>query len=339
MKFVSVIVVLVVAAVSASVLYLVFANGAGGSSPPRAVIPTRAPPVANPSPTPLPSTWMDGLATSRGAEPIEISCLDRNGDGRLDGSDSGDLAGLDIPLVAGQACQSAASRRDFYAGPPSDDARYNCGAAFAPVLLVSVASAGSNLLDPSSGESMGVLDIVRDLQTRLGDAGIATDTLLATSAVFGADLPQTRMEQWLTHAMAQRLDALPCLRAVMFGHSHGGVTVTSVTAALDDRFASRMFGVLLDRSEALYDRAASEMPTKTRIFNVFQLNEGWHGVRILQTNVTNDDVSTQRSPVAPSEGGGGIALVDHKTVDDAFFVKRQVEDAVMTWLTGAPSAP
>jgi hypothetical protein len=339
MKFASDTAVVIVAAVSAAVLYLVFANGAGGSSTVTAIIPTHTPAPAEPTPTPLPVTWTDGLETSRGGEPIEISCLDRNGDGRLNAADGGldgggDLAGLDIPLVAGQACKDAEHQRDFYAGPPSDPSNYNCDAPKPPVLIVSAASAGSNLLDPTSGESMGLLDIVRALQQRLSDEGTASDTILATSAVFGADLPQTRMEQWLEHEISQRLDAMPCLRAVIMGHSHGGVTVTSVTAALDDRYSARMFGVTIDRSTALYDRNATEMPAKTEIFNVFQLNEGWHGEKIDLPNFANLDASTARAPVAPSDGGGGLALVSHKTLDDAPMVQTAIEDAVMSWVSG-----
>jgi hypothetical protein len=37
--------------------------------------------------------------------------------------------------------------------------------------------------------------------------------------------------------------------------------------------------------------------------------------------------------VAPSDGGGGLALVSHKTLDDAPRVQQQIEDAVMAWLT------
>jgi hypothetical protein len=334
MKFASAIVIVIVAAVSAAVLYLVFANGAGGSSTVTAIIPTHTPAPAAPTPTPLPVTWIDGLETSRGGESIQISCLDRNGDGRLNAADSSDLAGLDIPLVAGQACQDPEHRRDFYAGPPSDPANYNCDGAKAPVLLVSAASAGSNLLDPTSGESMGLLDIVRALQQRLSTKGIASDTILATSAVFGADLPQTRMEQWLKHEVSRRFDAMPCLRAVIMGHSHGGVTVTSVMAALDDGYSGRMFGVAIDRTTALYDRNATELPAKAEVFNVFQLNEGWHGEKIDLPNFTNLDASAARAPVAPSDGGGGLALVSHKTLDDAPLVQSAIEDAVMSWVSG-----
>jgi hypothetical protein len=328
---------LLLAAGSALVIYLVFANSSspGGAT---ALIPTRTPSPApvSATPTPFPHEWSAALHASRGAEAILISCLDHNGDGRLDGADSAELAGLSIPLVAGKACNDPQHHRDFYAGPPSDSAAYSCVAVKRPLLIVAVGSAGSELLDTSSGESPGELQIVAALQDRAAAEGIATDTVLATSAVFGADQPQTRMEQWLEHDLRARLDALPCLRAVMIGHSHGAVTVTSVTAALDGAYAARLFGVLIDRTTALYDRPAAEYPSRTPLLNIFQTNEGWHGEKLDLANATNFDASKEQAPIAPSDGGGGPALVSHKTLDDSPVVQQLIEDAVTAWLTANP---
>jgi len=324
-----------IAIAAAAALYLLFANGSGTSRGASPVIPTRTSTAVVPTPTPLPRTWMDGLRSSTGGKALQISCLDRNGDQRLNAADGYDLAGLDIPLVPAKACVDADRRRDFYTGPPSDASRYTCAARKPPVLLVAVASAGSNLLDPAAGESMGVLQMIDALQQRTARAGIATDAILAISAVWGADFPQTRMEQWLEHEISRQLDALPCLRAVIIGHSHGGTAVTSVTAALDARYASRLYGVTIDRTIVLYDRAATELPAKTRVFNVYQTNEGWHGVAIDLPNFQNVDASQERAPIAPSDGGGGLALVSHKTLDDSPAVQKRIEDAVMAWLASA----
>jgi hypothetical protein len=332
MKFGALSAALLLAAGSALIIYLVFSNSSSPGSA-TALLPTHTPVPLSPTATPFPREWAAALHASRGAEPILISCLDRNADGSLDGADSADLAGLGIPLVPGKACDDAQHRRDFYAGPPSDRAAYSCDAPKRPLLIVAVGSAGSNLLDTTSGESPGELQIVAALQDRAAGEGISTDTVLAASAVFGADQPQTRMEQWLAHDLRARLDALPCLRAVMIGHSHGGATVTSVTAALDDAYAARLYGVLLDRTTALYDRPAAEYPARTPLLNLFQTNEGWHGDRLDLANVTNVDESQAEAPVAPSDGGGGPALVSHKTLDDAPAVQQIIEDAVMAWLT------
>jgi len=321
---------LLLVAGSALVIYLMFAtnSGSGGAT---ALILTSTPSPLSPAATPFPREWAAALHASRGAEAILISCLDRDGDGRLDGADSPDLAGLSIPLADGKSCNDPAYHRDFYAGPPADAAAYSCHAEKRPLLIVAVGSAGSEMLDTSSGESAGELQIVAALQDRAAAEGIGTDTVLAASAVFGADQPQTRMEQWLAHDLSRRLDAMPCLRAVMIGHSHGGVTVTSVTAALDSAYAARLYGVLIDRTVALYDRPAAEFPARTPLLNLFQMNEGWHGDSLDLANVTNLDESKEQAPVAPSDGGGGLALVTHKTLDDAPAVQRIIEDAVMAW--------
>src|SRR5205814_10629836 len=116
-----------------------------------------------------------------------------------------------------------------------------------------------------------------EVQTRATAAGVSTLPILTSSAITGANPGQTSMEHWLTHDIAARLDAMPCLRTVLIGHSHGAVTVTSVTAALDARYSNRLYGVVIDRSSVLYDRFATDYPAKTPLLNVFQLNEGWHG--------------------------------------------------------------
>jgi hypothetical protein len=69
------------------------------------------------------------------------------------------------------------------------------------------------------------------------------------------------------------------------------------------------------------------------LLNEFQTNEGWHGNVYGQANIINADESGERAPVAPSDGGGGLALVSHKTLDDSVAVQGRIEDAVMAWLT------
>jgi hypothetical protein len=329
MRFAVAAAVLALAVVSALVVYLVFSNDSGGGAATVIAPSTPTPVVA--TPTPLPSTWLAGVRPPTGGEAMLISCLDANHDGRLDSADGPQLAGLDIALVKGEGCVDPAHNGDFYAGPPSDPASFSCDAPHPPLLVVAVASAGSNLLDASGGESIGLLDIVNEVRRRSAEAGVGTQLVLATSAIFGAEPAQTSMEHWMAHYVAGRLATMPCLRAVMIGHSHGGVNVTSVTAALDDRYADRLFGVMIDRTTALYDRNATEFPSRVPLLNIYQLNEGWHGQKLNLPNVVNADESAERAPIAPSEGGGGIALVSHKTLDDAPAVQRRVEDAVMAW--------
>jgi len=280
----------------------------------------------------LPSSWMDGLDLSSGGEATLISCGDADADGLLTSADNPDYGDLEIRLDPEKACVGPQRHRDIYTGLPSSPNAYNCDARPAPALIVAIGSAGTDLLDPSAGESTGVLDLINELQGRALSAGISTLPILSTAAIFGADPPQTNMERFLSNAVARRLDAMPCLRAVLIGHSHGGATVTAVTAALDEGYAARILGVLIDRTTVLYDRNETEFPSRTKVLNVFQTNEGWHGEPLALPNVYNVDQSYERAPVALSDGGGGYAAVSHKTLDDAPGVRRLIVDAVMTWL-------
>lgn len=320
----------IVAAIAAGMLAFLLVDG--GDAPARSLaLTTPTPRPSQVPPTPLPSTWLAGLSAVHGdAQPLLISCLDRSNDGVLGPADGIDPA-IRIRLDD-TACTDPELHADYYTGAPSDSAAYACGARERPLLIVAIASAGSDLLEPAEGESLGLIDIINALQARAAANGIATSLIISASAIFGAAQPQTAMEQWLTAEVRSRLDGLPCLRAVLIGHSHGGATVTSVTAALDDRYAARMLGVLIDRTIALYDRPATEMPSQTQLLNFFQVNEGWHGERIDAPNVANFDETGERAPVAPSDGGGGLAIVSHKTLDDSRGVQQRVVDAITTWL-------
>jgi pimeloyl-ACP methyl ester carboxylesterase len=194
-----------------------------------------------------------------------------------------------------------------------------------------VGGGGTDLLDLTLGESIGLVVMANGIIERVLDRGGGAQVVLASAALFGNDRSQTLMEEYLTLDIARRLDALPCLQAVVLGHGHGGVTVTSVLAALDGNYGDRIAGVAVDRTTMLYDRPAREVPERATLFNVFQQDEGWHGEPIDQPNVVNMDRSGAMAPIAPSEGGGGPAPADHKTLDDAPEVQREVIDSVLFW--------
>jgi hypothetical protein len=90
--------------------------------------------------------------------------------------------------------------------------------------------------------------------------------------------------------------------------------------------------VLLDRSTVLYDRPETEMPARTKLLNVYQLNQGWHGAPLALPNVYNIDQSYEYAPRALSDGGGDPEPVGHKTLDDAPGAQRIIADAVINWL-------
>jgi hypothetical protein len=263
-----------------------------------------------------------------GAQPKLISCRDVNTDGRIDRADA---SPVDVTLVAGQACSDPAHHADFYADPIR--MIRDCENSPPFLLVVAIASAGSDLLQPREGESLGLIDILNGLQQRATAANVDMDVIVSTAAIFGADQPQTSMERWITNEVRQRMDANPCLRVALIGHSHGGVTVTTVAAVLDATYGDRILAVAIDRTIALYDRPAEELPARARILNIFQLNEGWHGVPIDVPNVTNVDESDEVAPIAPSDGGGADALVSHKTLDDARAVQSRIIEDVTTFGT------
>ena len=290
-------------------------------------------PVAVVPATPVysPGSWMAKLDPPMRGTALAIGCLDRNADGRLNGSDAAELEGLDIPLVRGEACTLLGLRREWFVA--DQDPPLTCEAAApAPLLVVAIGGGGTQLLDRDQGVSVGLIDIVNGLRAEAAGAGVSSGVILMTSAIEPADLPQTRMEEWLAADLRRRFDATPCLRVVLMGHSHGAVVITSVMAALEDRYGDRMYGVLLDRSLLYYDRTATEFPQRAALLNVYQLNEGWHGDWIDAPNVTNFDASGEVAPRDPRDGPLPIVPVSHPTLDDASGVQRQVVEEAMTWL-------
>jgi hypothetical protein len=276
-----------------------------------------------------PPTWIDSIDGPHAGEAWQISCLDRNSDRVVDTADGPQFAGLYIPLVE-EPCGGPARTPDFYVALPSR-AESTC-AGRAPVVLVIIGGGGTQLLDATSGVSFGLLEMRNALYALTESAGVPSSTIITTSAISGADLPQTRMEQWLEVQLRRRLESSACLRAVLFGHSHGGVTATSVMATLESRFPARLYGVILDRSIALYDRAARELPLEAPLLNVYQLNEGWHGVPIDQPNVVNIDQSSQVAPVEPRSGPEPVGRVTHTNLDDSLAVQTGIVTRVMEWI-------
>ena len=326
---------LLAATVAALIVFFAFTSGSDAPGEDEALALASPTLAVTATATPIPPTWLEALGEPPGAPPsILVSCGDANGDLLLDAADDAALDASPIALQADLACLSPDDHADFYAGQPFSAEARSCDGAVAPVEIVLAASAGSDLLQPREGESLGMIDIARDMRAQLEDGGADVSVMVAASAVFGADMPQTSMERWLAARVRQRLSDVPCAGAVIIGHSHGGVTATSVAAALEGEYADRMLVVLIDRSAVLYDRQPEEMPQRARVLNFYQLNEGWHGEPIDQPNVENIDESDERAPIAPSDGGGGLALVSHKTLDDALAVQRAVVARSVGWALG-----
>jgi hypothetical protein len=295
-------------------------------------------PASTATPAPPPRTWPDALRERPAGAlgPLLISCQDSNGDGLIGPRDGGSLApGLpDIAADPGEPCDGELSRADYY---ESDSARdFACDGGNAPIHAYVITGGGTNLLKARDDTSLGLMDTLNLLRARAAEVRIPLKFTISTPAIFGVEMAQTNMERLIAHVVASDLTQSACARAVLIGHSHGGVTVTSVTAAIEDRFPSRMLGVLIDRSIALYDRPADEMPVRTRLLNVFQTNAGWHGVYLDGPNVINFDASSERAPVTTSDGAGGPALVTHRTLDDVPAVQQRIVDEILRWAVEGP---
>ncbi len=337
MRFAGLLLAAAVATLSVGIILLTFADDTDAPDISALFPASTATPIV-PTPTPLPRTWPDALqlrpAVALG--PLLISCQDSDGDGQIGPRDGGSLApGLaDIAADPGEPCDGDLSRADYYESGSARD--FACDADNAPLHAYVIAGGGTDLLDASGGESLGLMDTLNLLRARAAEARIPLTFTISTAAIFGVEMPQTNMERLIAHTVTSSLTQSACGRAVLIGHSHGGVTVTSVTAAIEDRFPGRVLGVLVDRTAALYDRPASEMPAHARLLNFFQTNEGWHGVHIDAPNVVNFDASSEMAPVAPSDGGGGPALVTHKTLDDAPAVQQRIVDEILRWAAEGP---
>ncbi len=286
-----------------------------------------------PTPTPIPENWIAGLEAPRGpTPPLLLSCLDSNDDGRLNAGDgSWFFADLDVALVRDPGCGFTEHGADFYESALL--ASFNCDRAHRPLFLIVIAGGGSDLLDASEGDSLGLLDMTNELVRRAAAADMPLTLTLASGAIVGAEMPQTNLEQMLAGYIGNRLTLVPCARAALIGHSHGGVTVSSVSAMLEDGFTDRLLGILVDRSNILYDRPAENYPARVPLLNFFQTNEGWHGVAVDLPNVTNYDQSREIAPIAPADGGGGPAIVTHRSLDDSPAVQERIVEALLTWAT------
>ena len=306
-------------------------SGCGGSPTSGAVaivsLATATAAVPTPAPTPPLGTWLEGLHNAPAGDPVLLSCLDADGDLRLTGDDDARFDGLDLPLDPAKSCTNARTHADFFA----DDAPVDCDANTRAMLLVVVGGGGTDLLQAKDGESVGLLTVLNEARPRIEDRGTPVRFILAAPAIFGGVPAQGTMERYLTAEIGRRLDASPCLDLAIIGHSHGGVTVTAVTAALEDRYAGRMLGVLVDRSAVLYDGDPDAIPATTPILNVFQLNEGWHGTAVDRPNYTNVDESPAYAPFAPSDGSSGMGRVSHKTLDDASDAQAHIMTAIVAF--------
>lgn len=291
-----------------------------------------------------------GLASKPRAEFTQLACLDANEDGRINAADAfvegslpdfnadGDedvddvpfLAGVDIALnsaAMSDACRPGADRlpeylvaHDFFSG-----AEVACGE---PALLVlGIAGGVDDLKD--GDQAAGVRDIVDALVEEADDEDMDTIGIVAGSAFYGAENAHTAMEDWLTNAVRVHLDRYPCLRVVLVGFSHGGVTAEVVAGRLEAQYPQRIAAtVVLDRVEEFYNGDVATLPVASPLINVFQRNDGFAGDPVDGANVENIDASAEEAP-RDGHDGGPMEPIRHVTLDNAESVRERIVHEVM----------
>ncbi len=295
-----------------------------------------------------------GLSQQPRATFSKLACLDKNGDHRLNQADAANAAsvpdfdgdhkhdatdaafftGIDIQLdAAGQAevCKKGAKAGPEYevAHGYFEPAKVTCGGDARPVLLVGVGGGVTDLTD--KGDAAGVRGIIDGIQRAYDQRGTGTIAVIAGAAMQGAASGNVAMEQWMTNAVKVYFDRYPCIRAVLLGYSHGGVTVDVMAAHLEGAYASRFIDVVeLDRVEFGYVGDTQSKPRQAHVFSIFETHSGVLS-GAAYTNAPNAELWDATDQLAPEHGdkGGALKPVIHTTIDNSASVKQRIVDDIM----------
>ncbi len=295
-----------------------------------------------------------GLSSQPRATFSQLACLDKNGDHRLNEGDAANLAAVPdfngdsehdandaaffggIDLAMDPAAQADVCKKGSAIGPEYEVAHgyfepsnVSCEGNAHPVLLVGGGGGIKDLTDKA--QAVGVRSIIDGLQKSYKDRGADTIAVIAGPAMSGAIQPNAAMEAWMTNAVRVYFDRYPCIRAVLVGHSHGGVTVDVIAAHLEDRYASRFIEIVeLDRSEFVYLGDLQSKPKQAHVFSIFETNsDTLSGVPY--TGAPNVELWDASGESGPENGdrGGAMKPVTHTTIDNAPSVKQRIIDDVM----------
>ncbi|TAK58326.1 MAG: hypothetical protein EPO22_10915 [Dehalococcoidia bacterium] len=266
------------------------------------------------------------------ANPAQLP--DFNGDGRHDEADAAFVRGIDISLdPAGKRIACAHENKDV--GPDwsvfePGTRHLSCDGDKKAVLILGIGGGVTNL---RQNDAAGVKRVIEDLQTAFEKKGVETVTVLSGQAVNSAASVNSAMELWVAHATQVLLDAHPCLRVAMIGHSHGAIVADVAAAKLEATYADRFVEVVdLDRVEPLYSGDTHTWPESVPIFNIYETSDTrLHGVARDASNVNNWDATGEKGP-RNGDKGGPLTPVDHTTIDNSDSVrKRIVDDVVGHW--------
>ena len=267
----------------------------------------------------------DGDAT----EPARLP--DFNGDGLHDDADAAFLRGIDISLDPA-ARQAACSQQNGDVGPDwsvlePGTRGLSCDGDDRAVLILGIGGGVTNL---RQNDAAGVKKVIGDATSAFEEKGVRTVTVLSGQALISGAAANSAMELWVAHATQVMLDAYPCLRVVMIGHSHGAIVADVAAAKLEAGYADRFVEVVnLDRVEPLYAGDTQTWPSRIRIFNVHESNDpGLSGAARDAQNVENWDATGEKAP-ENGDKGGALKPVDHTTIDNSESVRKRIVDDVV----------
>jgi hypothetical protein len=294
-----------------------------------------------------------GLSEKPRASFVDLTCLDINGDRRINAGDATNLSrvpdfnadfsrddddaaflrGVDIPLdpaAVAVSCDGGTSRQPEYlvAHEFLRSADVSCDQGKPAILVVGIGGGVEDLKDKA--EAAGVRSIVNDMLKQYDDAGIQTIGIISGPAIKGAGNAHTAMEEWMTNVVRVHLERFPCARAVILGHSHGAVTAEVVGAHLEAEYGERIVAIVaLDRIESLYGGDVVSRPSGVPVVNVYQRNQGeLGGYPVDAPNFENINVSTEQGP-KNGDKGGSLEPVTHVTIDNSKPVRAIIVDDVM----------
>lgn len=288
-----------------------------------------------------------GLSNKPRATFSQLACLDINGDNRVNDADAQDMSKLpdfnadrtrdadDAAFLQSIDIELAPDRdRAQCTGKAKDTPEYlvahgyvspsdvSCDGGAQPVLIAAVGGGSVNL--KNDNDAAGVREVADELISAFDDKRIDTIAVVAGPAIGGAANPNSAMEQWLTHAARVYLDRYPCLRVVTLGHSLGATVSDVVAARLEGEYGDRMIAdIAIDRIDlaAFYAGDRTSRPQQASVFNIFELNDGLHGVAYDSPNAENWDAS--------GENGTDGKPVDHTSIDNAPSVHKRIVAEVM----------
>lgn len=286
-----------------------------------------------------------GLSEAPRATFAQLSCLDVNQDDVINAADAADpsalpdfnadrsrdaddaafLYGLEIRLDPNRdraTCEDDDEEQPEYlvahgyftpsdvsCDDPGDDA----------VLVLGVGGGVENLRD--KGDASGVRAIVDALLEAYDERDVQTIGVISGQAAVGAINAHDAMQGWLAHAVRVYVNRYPCLRVVLVGHSHGGVTVEAVAATLEPDLADRIIVVVdVDRIEDLYVGGMAR-PSRVPVFNIYETNDPAFATAPYEApNVENWDASAERHDGEP---------VIHTSIDNAKPVRERIVTEVL----------